>query len=163
MSEIFENDKKMTEDATSGATSSSMISTVPNPSLSPGKSRGKKSYIGTPGHSGTKAPPQPKPKKQKPTDNALDQSGTSLFGAPLKRIQNENMDHDKDSQCVPELKSALLAQKDTIKNADDDEVYDIIDKIMTRIAKSHGISGQKLHDLWVSKYKEIPDTWIMHH
>jgi len=32
---------------------------------------------------------------------------------------------------------------------------------MTRIAKSHGISGQKLHDMWVDKYKQIPDTWIM--
>jgi hypothetical protein len=31
---------------------------------------------------------------------------------------------------------------------------------MTRIAKSHGISGQKLHDMWVDQYDEIPDTWI---
>jgi len=73
----------------------------------------------------------------------------------------ENMDHSKDSQAVPELKSALLAQAAKLKKASDDEVYDIIDKIMTRIAKSHGISGQKLHDMWVKKYKQIPDTWIM--
>jgi pyrimidine deaminase RibD-like protein len=28
-------------------------------------------------------------------------------------------------------------------------------------AKRHGISGQKIHDLWVDRYKQIPDTWIM--
>lgn len=123
------------EDATSGSTSSSAIPTVPNPL----KTRSSKKNSGI--------------KK-----NALD--GDNIFDSTIKR---ENMDHDKDSQCVPELKSALLAQKDAIKNADDDAVYDIIDKIMSRIAKSHGISGQTLHDMWVSKYKEIPDTWIMHH
>jgi hypothetical protein len=73
----------------------------------------------------------------------------------------ENMDHDKDNQAVPELKAALLAKKSVLKDASDDEVYDIIDKIMTRIAKSHGISGQKLHDMWVKQYNQIPDTWIM--
>jgi hypothetical protein len=73
----------------------------------------------------------------------------------------ENMDHSKDNQAVPELKSALLAKKATLQKATDDQVYDIIDKIMTRIAKSHGISGQKLHDMWVKEYDQIPDTWIM--
>ena len=73
----------------------------------------------------------------------------------------ENMDHAKDNQAVPELKAALLAKKVTLKNASEDEVYDVIDEIMTRIAKSHGISGQKLHDMWVDKYDQIPDTWIM--
>ena len=32
---------------------------------------------------------------------------------------------------------------------------------MTRIARSHSISGQKLHDMWVDKYRQIPDTWVM--
>ena len=73
----------------------------------------------------------------------------------------ENMDHSKDNQAVPELKAALLAKKATLQNASEDDVYDIIDKIMTRIAKSHGISGQKLHDMWVKEYDQIPDTWIM--
>ena len=72
ISELFET-------ATAGATSAGDIATVVNPHLSPGSARGKKSYTGSPGHSGTKAPPQPKPKKQKPTDNALDMK-TSLFG-----------------------------------------------------------------------------------
>ena len=72
------------EQATAGATSSGNIASIPNPHLSPGPARGKKSYIGSPGRSGTKSPPQPKPKKQKPTDNALD-SNVSLFGKVLKR------------------------------------------------------------------------------
>jgi hypothetical protein len=67
------------ESATAGATSSGSIATVVNPHISPGPARGKKSYTGSPGRSGSKAPPQPKPKKQKPTDNALDMK-TSLFG-----------------------------------------------------------------------------------
>ena len=73
----------------------------------------------------------------------------------------ENMDHSLDNQAVPELKAALLAKKVVLKNASEDGVYDIIDTIMTRIAKSHGISGQQLHDMWVDKYDQIPDTWIM--
>jgi len=74
------------ESATPGATSAANIGTVDAPHISPGKARGKSSYIGSPGKSGTKAPPQPKPKKQKPTDNALNMKGTSIFGGPaLKR------------------------------------------------------------------------------
>jgi hypothetical protein len=71
--------RELFETASDDATSSENIATVVNPHLSPGKARGKRSYIGSPGKSGTKAPPQPKPKKQKPTDNALDMK-TSLFG-----------------------------------------------------------------------------------
>jgi hypothetical protein len=74
----------------------------------------------------------------------------------------ENMDHSKDDQAVPELRAALLAYQDRLQKASDDQVYAIIDRIMTRIARSHSISGQQLHDMWVKKYKEIPDTWIMH-
>jgi len=73
----------------------------------------------------------------------------------------ENMDHSQDGRAVEELKSALLAKRDQLQSATDDQVYDIIDKIMTRIARSHSISGQKLHDMWVDRYKQIPDTWIM--
>jgi ABC-type proline/glycine betaine transport system substrate-binding protein len=53
---------------------------------------------------------------------------------------------------VGELKDGLLQ----LSNFD----YDTIDRLMTGIAKKHGISPKKLHDLWVSKYKQIPDTWI---
>lgn len=77
--------KELLEYASAGATSSGSIATVANPHQSPGPARGKKSYIGSPGKSGTKSPPQPKPKKQKPTDNALDMKGVGLFGQPIKR------------------------------------------------------------------------------
>lgn len=67
------------EAATAGSTSSANNSTVVNPHISPGPARGNTSYTGSPGRSGTKSPAQPKPKKQKPSDNALDMK-TSLFG-----------------------------------------------------------------------------------
>ena len=73
----------------------------------------------------------------------------------------ENMDHSQDDRAVAELKSALLAKRVQLQSATDDQVYDIIDRIMTRIARSHSISGKKLHDMWVDRYKQIPDTWIM--
>jgi len=66
------------ESATAGATSSANIATVANPHISPGKARGKKSYTGSPGRSGTKSPAQPKPANMT-GKNALDMK-TSLFG-----------------------------------------------------------------------------------
>jgi hypothetical protein len=76
--------REILESATAGATSSGNIATVNAPHLSPGKARGKKSYIGSPGTgSGTKAPPQPSVKQPKKKDgtavNALDMKA-SLFG-----------------------------------------------------------------------------------
>jgi hypothetical protein len=75
--------RDIVESATAGSTSAGSIASVTNPHISPGSARGKKSYIGTPGKSGTKAPPQPKIVQKKNSDgtakNALDQ-GTSLFG-----------------------------------------------------------------------------------
>jgi hypothetical protein len=100
-------------------------------------------------------------------DKALDFVNNRLlthkaaYAKPKSANMSENMDHSKDDQAVPELKSAMLDKKEKLQNASDDEVYDMIDTLMTRIAKSHGISGQKLHDMWVDKYEEIPDTWIM--
>ena len=80
------------ESATAGATSAANIGTVDAPQLSPGKARGKKSYIGSPwgGQSGTKAPPQPKVVQPKNKDgtakNGLDMKGANLFGgAAVKR------------------------------------------------------------------------------
>ena len=74
ISEIFES-------ATAGATSAGNIATVVNPHISPGKARGKKSYTGSPGRSGTKSPPQPKVKSVNPHD-----TNVSLFGGPaIKR------------------------------------------------------------------------------
>lgn len=38
--------------------------------------------------------------------------------------------------------------------------YDTIDRLMKRISKRHRISGDKLHDMFVRKYKHTPDHWI---
>jgi hypothetical protein len=79
------------ESATAGATSAANIGTVDAPQLSPGKARGKKSYLGSPSTgSGTKAPPQPKVVQPKAANgtakNALDMKGANLFGgATVKR------------------------------------------------------------------------------
>ncbi len=66
------------ESATAGSTASGNIATVANPHISPGKARGKKSYTGSPGRSGTKSPPQPKPTNNT-GKNALDMK-TNIFG-----------------------------------------------------------------------------------
>lgn len=77
------------ESATAGATSAANIGTVVSPHLSPGSARGKKSYTGSPGKSGTKAPPQPKvvqPKTKSGTaKNGLDMKSSIFGGAPIKR------------------------------------------------------------------------------
>src|SRR5210317_1425657 len=79
----------MEESATAGATSAGNIASVEAPHLSPGKGRGKKSYTGSPGKSGTKAPPQPVVKQPKAANgtakNALDMKN-SIFGEnPVRR------------------------------------------------------------------------------
>lgn len=53
------------ETASAGATSAGSIASVANPHIAHSKK---------------------KPKKQKPTDNALDMKNVSIFGGPLKRI-----------------------------------------------------------------------------
>lgn len=78
----------LSEDATPGATSAASISSVPNPHIAIGKPN--KSYTGSPGKSGTKAPKTPKVMQAKNSDgtakNALDLKGTSIFGGKtLKR------------------------------------------------------------------------------
>jgi hypothetical protein len=86
---VHETGAEISESATAGATSSASIGTVDAPHISPGKARGKKSYIGRPGHSGTKAPPQPKVVQPRNKDgtakNGLDIKGSSLFGGPAKK------------------------------------------------------------------------------
>ena len=74
------------EQATAGATSAGNVATLANPHVAAGPDRFKKSYTGSPGRSGTKSPNVPKPKMQKPTDNAILMPNTSLFGGPaIKR------------------------------------------------------------------------------
>jgi len=71
------------ESATAGATSAGNIGTVVSPHLAIGKDRGKKSYTGSPGKSGTKAPAVPKTIQKKQANgtavNALDMKG-NIFG-----------------------------------------------------------------------------------
>jgi len=80
------------ESATTGATSSANIGTVVSPHIAIGKDRKNRSYTGSPGKSGTKAPKVPMVKQAKNPDgtakNALDLK-TNIFGEQniLKRVQ----------------------------------------------------------------------------
>ncbi len=80
--------KDIKETATAGATTSANIGTVVSPHIAIGKDRGNKSYTGTPGKSGAKAPKVPKVSQPKNKDgtakNALD-SNTNIFGGAIKR------------------------------------------------------------------------------
>ena len=61
------NEVIVREQASAGATSAGNIAAVVSPHVAIGKDRGNKSYTGTPGRSGTKAPRLPKivqPKKK---------------------------------------------------------------------------------------------------
>ena len=80
--------KRMQEAATAGATSSGNIASVTSPHIAIGKDRGNKSYTGTPGVSGTRAPRLPKIVQPKNPDGtakgAHKLKGVSLFGGPIK-------------------------------------------------------------------------------
>jgi hypothetical protein len=87
---------ELLEAATAGATSSGAIASVSNPLFSPGRARGKASYIGRPGMSGWKSPPQPKPKRQRPGTNALDITSVGLFGQPLRKKKKQRRKRRKN-------------------------------------------------------------------
>ena len=80
------NEVIVREYATAGATSSGNIASVTSPHIAIGKDRGHKSYTGSPGVSGTKAPRLPKIVQPKNPDGtakgAHRLSGVSLFGGP---------------------------------------------------------------------------------
>jgi hypothetical protein len=75
--------ESIAESASEGATSSGNIATVTSPHLAIGSARGNKSYTGSPGKSGTKAPKPPKTLQKKNADgtakNALDMKN-NIFG-----------------------------------------------------------------------------------
>ena len=79
----------LAEDPSAGTTNTNSIGTVVSPHIAIGKDRKNKSYSGSPGKSGTKAPAVPKAVQAKNSDgtakNALDLKSTSVFGGPLKR------------------------------------------------------------------------------
>jgi len=74
------------EQATVGATSAGNIATVVSPHIAIGKDRFKKSFTGSPGVSGTKAPKLPKIVQPKNPDGTAKGAhalpGVSLFGGP---------------------------------------------------------------------------------
>jgi hypothetical protein len=75
------------EQATAGSTSAGNISAVVSPHVAIGIDRFNKSYTGTPGRSGKRAPRVPtaySPKNSNGTaKGAHELTGTSLFGGPL--------------------------------------------------------------------------------
>ena len=79
--------RRVQEQATPGATSSGNIATVVSPHIAIGRDRFSKSFTGSPGKSGTKAPRLPKitqPKNPNGTaKGAHALKGVSLFGGPL--------------------------------------------------------------------------------
>jgi len=80
------NEVIIREQATAGATASGNIATVVSPHIAIGKDRFKKSFTGSPGVSGTRAPRLPKivqPKNANGTaKGAHALKGMSLFGGP---------------------------------------------------------------------------------
>ena len=79
-----------------------------------------------------------------------------IEGGPITEGKHCNV-----KNAVPELKAALVKRKEELNKSSNKEVYNKIDKIMTRIANTYDITGQELHDLWTKRYGEIPDTWII--
>ena len=78
--------RELLETATAGATSAGNIASVANPHVAIGADRFKKSYTGTPGVSGTRAPRLPKISQPKNPDGTAKGAhalpGVSLFGGP---------------------------------------------------------------------------------
>ena len=38
--------------------------------------------------------------------------------------------------------------------------YDIIDQIMQKVCRRYNVTGDQLHDLFVSKHRMVPDAWV---
>ena len=79
--------RRVQEQATAGATSAGSIATVVSPHIAIGRDRFSKSFTGSPGKSGTKAPKLPKitqPKNPNGTaKGAHALKGVSIFGGPI--------------------------------------------------------------------------------
>ena len=83
------NEILIKEQATAGSTSAGNIAAVVSPHIAIGQDRFKKSYTGSPGQSGKRAPRLPHaytPKNANGTaKGAHELAGTSLFGGSLAR------------------------------------------------------------------------------
>ena len=79
--------RRVQEAATAGATSAGNIASLANPHVAAGPDRFKKSYTGSPGVSGTKAPNLPKIVQPKNPDGtakgAHNLPNVNLMGGPL--------------------------------------------------------------------------------
>ena len=79
--------KRVQEAATAGATSAGNIATVVSPHIAIGRDRFSKSFTGSPGKSGTKAPRLPKIVQPKNPDGTAKGAhalpGVNLMGGPL--------------------------------------------------------------------------------
>jgi hypothetical protein len=53
-----------------------------------------------------------------------------------------------------------LSVTDLEKDLKNPHSYDAIDHMMQSIAKEHGITPKKLHDLFVAKHGKVPDDWV---
>ena len=81
------NEVIVRETATAGATSAGNIASVTSPHIAIGKDRFSKSFTGSPGRSGTKAPRLPKIVQPKNPDGTAKGAhalkGVNLMGGPL--------------------------------------------------------------------------------
>jgi len=80
------NEVIVIENSTAGSTASGNIASVTSPHIAIGADRFKKSYHGSPGRSGKRAPRVPRAYTPKHADGtargAHELTGTSLFGGP---------------------------------------------------------------------------------
>ena len=74
--------------------------------------------------------------------------------------KQQGVSESNDSDSVADLKARLLNQKSKLQQADKDQLYNMIDSIMQRVSKNHGISSKKLHHMWVDTHSQVPDAWI---
>ena len=75
------------------------------------------------------------------------------YSGPMKPL---SADGKEKTGAVKSLENALIRAKKNGTKMD----YENIDSIMQRIAKSHNITGQKIHDEFVKAHNLIPDNWI---
>ena len=76
----------------------------------------------------------------------------------IEYAQLPNDEQEKDRVVAGALLQALKGQ--TV--VDEDQVYNIIDKMMKYQAAKHHITPEELHDKFVNKHGMIPDEWIKH-
>jgi hypothetical protein len=68
--------------------------------------------------------------------------------------------HTPHHPAVAELKHLLTMHRDELRRMKGKTQYAAIDAIMKRISREHGIAPSKLHDDWMSVYRQTPDAWV---